>query len=50
MKILRSIIKEQVENKINPILKEKYQENIALKLFRASIEISMCLGTVQGTS
>ena len=37
--ILRSKIKEQVENKINPILKEKYQENIALKLFRASIEI-----------
>ncbi len=39
MKVLRSIIKEQVENKIDPILKEKYQENIALKLFRASIEI-----------
>ena len=39
MKILKSIIKEQVENKIDPILKEKYQENIALKLFRASIEI-----------
>ena len=37
--ILRSKIKEQVENNINPILKEKYQENIALKLFRASIEI-----------
>jgi hypothetical protein len=39
MKILRSIIREQVENKIDLILKEKYQENIALKLFRASIEI-----------
>ena len=39
MKILRSIIKEQVGNKIDPILKEKYQEDIALKLFRASIEI-----------
>ncbi len=39
MKILKSIIREQVENKINSILKEKYQENIALKLFRASIEI-----------
>jgi hypothetical protein len=39
MKILRSIIKEQVGNKIDLILKEKYQEDIALKLFRASIEI-----------
>ena len=39
MKILRSIIKEQVGNKIDPILREKYQENIALKLFRVSIEI-----------
>lgn len=39
MKILKSIIREQVESKINPILKEKYQENIALKLFRASIKI-----------
>jgi hypothetical protein len=37
--VLRSKIKEQVENKIDSILKEKYQENIALKLFRASIEI-----------
>jgi len=27
MKILKSIIKEQVENKIDPILKEKYQAN-----------------------
>jgi hypothetical protein len=37
--ILRSKIKEQVENKFDSILKEKYQENTALKLFRVSIEI-----------
>jgi hypothetical protein len=36
---LRSKIREQVENKINSILKEKYQENVALEFFRASIEI-----------
>jgi hypothetical protein len=37
--VLKSRIKEQVESKIDSILKEKYHENIALKLFRASIEI-----------
>jgi len=37
--ILESKIKEQVENKINPILKEKYQEDIAIKLFESSSEV-----------
>ena len=37
--ILKSKIKEQVENKVNPILKEKYQEGIATKLFKSSSEI-----------
>jgi hypothetical protein len=36
---LESKIKEQVENKVNPILKEKYQEDIAVKLFKSSSEI-----------
>ena len=39
MKISRSIIKERVENKINPILKEKYQEDIAIRLFKSSSEV-----------
>jgi len=34
-----SKIKEQVENKVNPILKEKYQEGIAIKLFKSSSEV-----------
>lgn len=37
--ILESKIKEQVENKINLILKEKYQEDIAIKLFESSSEV-----------
>ncbi len=37
--ILMSKVREQVENKVNPILKEKYQENIAIKLFKSSSEI-----------
>ena len=37
--ILKSKTKEQVENKINPILKEKYQEDIAIKLFKSSSEV-----------
>ncbi len=37
--ILKSKIEEQVENKVNPILKEKYQEDIAIKLFKSSSEI-----------
>ena len=37
--IPKSKTKEQVENKINPILKEKYQEDIAIKLFKSSSEI-----------
>ncbi len=37
--ILKSKTKEQVENKVNPILKEKYQENIAIKLFKSSSEV-----------
>ena len=37
--VLRSKIKEQVENKVNPILKEKYQGGIAIKLFKSSSEI-----------
>ncbi len=37
--ILESKIKGQVENKINPILKEKYQEDIAIKLFESSSEV-----------
>ena len=37
--ILKSKTKEQVENKINPILKEKYQEDIAIKLFKSSTEV-----------
>jgi len=37
--ILMSKIREQVENKVNPILKEKYQEDIAIKLFKSSSEI-----------
>ena len=37
--ILKSKIKEQVENKVNPILKEKYQADIAIKLFKSSSEI-----------
>jgi len=36
---LKSKIKEQVENKVNPILKEKYQEGIAIKLFKSSSEV-----------
>ena len=35
----KSKTKEQVENKINPILKEKYQEDIAIKLFKSSTEV-----------
>ena len=34
-----SKIKEQVENKVNPILKERYQEGIAIKLFKSSSEV-----------
>ncbi len=37
--ILESKIKEQVKNKVNPILKEKYQEDIAVKLFKLSSEV-----------
>ena len=37
--ILKSKVKEQVENKINPILTEKYQEDIAIKLFKLSSEV-----------
>ena len=37
--ILKSKITEQVENKIKPILKEKYQEDIAIKLFKSSSEV-----------
>jgi len=37
--ILMSKIRKQVENKVNPILKEKYQEDIAIKLFKSSSEI-----------
>jgi hypothetical protein len=37
--ILKSKIKEQVENKVNPILKERYHEDIAIKLFKSSSEI-----------
>jgi Arc/MetJ-type ribon-helix-helix transcriptional regulator len=37
--ILKSRIKEQVENKVNPILKEKYQEDIAIKIFKSSSEV-----------
>jgi hypothetical protein len=37
--ILESKIKEQVENKINPILKEKYHEDIAIKLFKSSSKV-----------
>jgi len=37
--ILMSKVKEQVENKVNSILKEKYQEDIAIKLFKSSSEI-----------
>ena len=37
--ILKSKVREQVENKVNPILKEKYQEDIAIKLFKSSSEI-----------
>ena len=36
---LKSKIKEQVENKVNPILKEKYQEGIAIKLFKSSSKV-----------
>ncbi len=35
----KSKIKEQVENKVNPILKEKYQEDIAIRLFKSSSEV-----------
>jgi len=35
----KSKIKEQVENKVNPILKEKYQGGIAIKLFKSSSEV-----------
>ena len=37
--ILKSKVKEQVENKVNPILKEKYQKDIAIKLFKSSSEV-----------
>jgi Arc/MetJ-type ribon-helix-helix transcriptional regulator len=37
--ILKSKVKEQVENKVNPILEEKYQEDIAIKLFKSSSEV-----------
>jgi hypothetical protein len=37
--ILKSKVKEQVENKVNPILEEKYQGNIAIKLFKSSSEV-----------
>jgi hypothetical protein len=37
--ILKSKIKEQAENKVNPILKEKYHEDIAIKLFKSSSEV-----------
>jgi hypothetical protein len=37
--ILKSKIKEQVENNIDPILKEKYHEDVAIKLFKSSSEI-----------
>ena len=37
--ISKSKTKEQVENKINPILKEQYQEDIAIKLFKSSTEV-----------
>jgi len=37
--ILESKVKEQVESKVNPILKEKYQEEIAIKLFKSSSEV-----------
>ncbi len=36
---LKSKIKEQVENKIDPILKEKYQEDVAVELFKTSVKI-----------
>jgi hypothetical protein len=36
---LKSKMKEQVEEEIELILKEEYQENIAVKLFRASVKI-----------
>ncbi len=32
-------MKEQIENSIDPILKEKYQESIAIKLFKSSSKI-----------
>jgi hypothetical protein len=37
--ILKSKIKEQVENKVDLILKEKYHEDIAIKLFKSSSKI-----------
>ena len=37
--ILMSKVREQVENKVNPILKEKYQEDIAIKLFKSSSDV-----------
>jgi len=37
--ILKSKVKEQVENKVNPILEEKYQEDVAIKLFKSSSEV-----------
>jgi hypothetical protein len=36
---LKSEIRPQVENKIGSILKEEYRENIAVKLFKASVKI-----------
>jgi hypothetical protein len=37
--ILKSKIKEQVENKVDPILKERYHEGIAIRLFKSSSEV-----------
>jgi type III secretory pathway component EscV len=38
-RILKSKIKEQVENNIDQILKERYHEGIAVKLFKSSSKI-----------
>jgi hypothetical protein len=37
--ILKSKIKEQVENKVDLILKERYHEDIAIKLFKSSSKV-----------
>jgi hypothetical protein len=37
--ILKSKLKEQVENNVDPILKEEYHENTAIRLFKSSSQI-----------